>query len=211
MSIAAQARLPVVIADVQDNPGAGGSANTTDIVKELVAVGASNAVVGILCDPEAAAAAHAAGEGAEIRLALGGSSGPDGVTPLTGTFQVRRLGSGSFRATGDVAKGADVALGPMALLGIGGVDVVVSSKRMQAFDRAPFEHLGVDLPSRKIIVVKSSVHFRAAFGPPLAQEVLLIAAPGLVPESSADLPYRRLRGGMRMRPLGQAFAGAATA
>lgn len=205
LAIASRGNLPVVIADVQDNPGGGGSANTTDIVKELVAAGAGNTVVGILCDPDAAEAAHRAGEGARLDLALGGSSGPEGVTPLRGSFTVQRLGSGSFRATGDVARGADVALGPMALLRIGGVEVVVSSRRMQAFDRAPFEHLGVDLPSRRIIVVKSSVHFRAEFEP-LAEEVLLIAAPGLVPESNIDLPYRRLRDGLRLRPLGKAFS-----
>jgi microcystin degradation protein MlrC len=196
---------PVVIADVQDNPGGGGSADTTGIAAALIEAGAPDAVVGILCDPAAAEAAHRAGEGADIALALGGRAGPQGVIPLSGTFRVARLGDGNFRATGAVARGADVALGPMALLSIGGVDVVVSSRRMQAFDRAPFEHLGVDLPGRRVIVVKSSVHFRAEFGP-LAQEVLLVAAPGLVPVASPDLPYKRLRDGVRLSPLGQAFS-----
>ena len=206
MEIAAGATRPVVIADVQDNPGGGGTADTTGIAKALLAAGATDAVLGILCDPVAAAAAHAAGEGAEIRLALGGRAGPSGVTPLEEMFTVVTLGSGDVEATGKVAGGNMVALGPMALLRVGGLDIVVASRRMQGHDHAPFEHLGVDLLSRRIIAVKSSVHFRAEFQP-IAEAVLLVAAPGLVPERIEALPFHNLRKGVRLRPLGATFGG----
>jgi microcystin degradation protein MlrC len=50
------------------------------------------------------------------------------------------------------------------------------------------------------------VHFRAEFEP-IAEEVLLVAAPGLVPERIEDLPYKNLRKGVRLRPMGATFKG----
>src|SRR4029079_4796786 len=91
---ARNASRPVVLADTQDNPGCGGTSDSTGLLKALVAAGAQGAVLGFMCDAEAAKAGHAAGEGAAIRIALGGRSGPAGVTPLEATWRVAKLGSG---------------------------------------------------------------------------------------------------------------------
>ena len=144
MALARTASRPVVLCDTQDNPGCGSSADTTGVLETLVRLGAERAVVGYFCDAEAAAAAHKAGTGADIAIALGGRSGPAGVVPFNATFRVTRLGTGKMRTTGAVSGGREVDLGPMALLTIGGVGVAVTSKRMQALDQAPFRHLGVE-------------------------------------------------------------------
>ncbi len=94
MSIARLGSRPVVLADTQDNPGCGATADTTGVLETLVALGAEGAVVGYLCDAQAAQAAHTAGIGAEITLALGGRWGPAGVKPFHGTFRVSCLGNG---------------------------------------------------------------------------------------------------------------------
>src|SRR5262249_11533588 len=94
IEIAKTAKKPVVIADTQDNPGCGGTSDATGLLKALVAADAQGAVLGFLCDADAAKAAHAAGEGKKLRLALGGRSGPEGVTPFEGEFAVAKLGSG---------------------------------------------------------------------------------------------------------------------
>ena len=49
-ALAAGASRPVVIADTQDNPGAGGDANTTGMLRALVEADAQNAALGLLCD-----------------------------------------------------------------------------------------------------------------------------------------------------------------
>ncbi|MFY9211993.1 MAG: M81 family metallopeptidase, partial [Aestuariivita sp.] len=67
MRVARDASKPVVIADTQDNPGAGGDSNTTGMLRAMVAQGASGAI-GNMVDPAAAQAAHAAGQGAEIEI-----------------------------------------------------------------------------------------------------------------------------------------------
>ena len=164
-------------------------------------------MVGYLCDPQAAAAAHKAGEGADIAVALGGRSGPDGVKPLQGTFRVSRLAAGKMRTTGAVSGGREIDLGPMALLSIGGVGVAVTSKRMQALDQAPFRQLGVEPAEQKILVLKSTCHFRAEFEP-IAEKVIVVIAPGGYLADPARYPYRRLRPGIRLRPLGPDWRGA---
>jgi microcystin degradation protein MlrC len=201
MALARSASRPVVLADTQDNPGCGATADTTGVLETLVRLGAEGAVVGYFCDGEAAKAAHAAGEGAEVALALGGRSGPEGVTPFEGRFRVARLGDGKMRTTGPVSGGRDIDLGPMALLRIGGVSVAVTSKRMQALDQAPFRHLGVEPREQKILVLKSTCHFRAEFEP-IAEKVIVVIAPGGYLADPARYPYRRLRPGVRLRPLG---------
>jgi microcystin degradation protein MlrC len=69
-----------------------------------------------------------------------------------------------------------------------------------------FRHLGIEPARQKILALKSSVHFRADFEP-IASEVLVVEAPGPNIADPKKLPYRRLRPGLRLGPLGPAFAG----
>jgi microcystin degradation protein MlrC len=204
IAVARGASRPVVIADTQDNPGCGGTADATGLLKALVAANAQGAVLGFLCDAEAARAAHAAGEGAQLKLELGGRSGPAGVTPFVGSFTVARLGSGKFRSDGAVAGGRDIDVGPMALLTTGGVSIAVTSKRLQAYDQAPFRHLGVAPEKQKILALKSTCHYRAEFEP-IAKEVIVVLAPGWYLADPTLYPYQRLRAGVRLKPLGSTF------
>jgi microcystin degradation protein MlrC len=84
----------------------------------------------------------------------------------------------------------------MALLKVKDVRIAVASRKQQAADQAMFRHLGVDPASVRILVLKSSVHFRADFGD-LASEILVVAAPGPSPADLSQLPYRKLREGVR--------------
>ncbi|HVP08264.1 MAG TPA: M81 family metallopeptidase [Burkholderiales bacterium] len=206
MAIARTARRPVVLADTQDNPGCGGTADATGLLKALVAANAQGAALGFLCDAEAAKAAHAAGEGARLRIALGGRSGPAGVEPFEAEFSVAKLGSGKFRTDGAVSGKREVDLGPMALLQVGGVKVAVTSKRMQAYDQAPFRHLGVEPAAQKILALKSTCHYRAEFEP-IAEKVIVVLAPGYYLADPTAYPFKRLRRGVRLKPLGKVFGG----
>ncbi len=196
LRIAAGASKPVVIADTQDNPGGGGHGDTTGLLAELIAQGAQGAALGLINDAESAAACHAAGEGASVALALGGKS--DGA-PLRVEGRVLKLSDGRFMCTGPMAGGNLADLGATALLGIDGVKVIVTSRKMQAYDQALFRHLGVEPAEQKILALKSSVHFRADFQP-IAAAVLVAAAPGPVVGDPATLPFRHLRAGLKLRP-----------
>lgn len=190
---------PLILADTQDNPGAGGNADTTTLLKALAAADIPGTLAGVIWDPDAAARAHAAGEGARIELALGAHTGFPGETPLVARYRVDRLGDGRFTGTGPFYRGGRFELGPMALLSLGNVRIVVASRKQQAADQAMFRHVGVEPAGASVLALKSSVHFRADFGP-MAARVLLVEAPGPNPADPARLPFTRLRPGVRLRP-----------
>lgn len=190
---------PVVIADAQDNPGAGGSADTTSLLKALIAARANNAVLGLLVDPQATQLAHAAGAGARLSLSLGGKSGIEGDSPLEAEFLVERLHDGDVTATGSVFSGYRLTLGPSALLAVGGVRVIVVSKPVQLLDLALLRFIGIEPSEQAIIAVKSTVHFRADFAP-IASEILICAAPGAFPLDPRQLAWTRLPEWMRRMP-----------
>ncbi|HEX2580983.1 MAG TPA: M81 family metallopeptidase [Dongiaceae bacterium] len=192
-------RGPIILADSQDNPGAGGSSDTVGLLEALLRNHAQKAVFANLCDPRNAELAHRAGVGAEITIELGAWSGMPGHRPFSGTFRVAALGDGDFMATGPFYRGNRMRLGPMARLDIGGVAIVLTSHKQQAADQAMLRHVGIQPQEMHILALKSSVHFRADFQE-LAREILIVAAPGANPLDNNDLPYKRLRPELRLMP-----------
>jgi microcystin degradation protein MlrC len=190
---------PLILADTQDNPGAGGHADTMSLIKALLARHVKQVLAGVICDPVAAARAHAAGEGATVEMNLGAGSGFPGETPLAARFQVESIGDGRFAGTGPFYQGARFELGPMALLRTGEVRIAVASRKQQAADQAMFRHLRAEPADHAVLALKSSVHFRADFGP-IAGRILVVEAPGPNVADPAKLPFRKLRAGMRQSP-----------
>lgn len=196
---------PVVLADTQDNPGAGGNGDTVGVLEAMLAQQADG-VVGLLIDAVSARRAHDAGQGATLDFALGSVSGVSGHVPCKGRFTVTRLGDGNFTGSGPFYSGSKMRLGPMAALTRDNVTVVVASKKVQAADQEMFRCVGIEPVRQRIMALKSSVHFRAHFQP-IAREILVVAAPGPMPADPAVLPWTKLRRGVRLRPKGPVFAG----
>jgi microcystin degradation protein MlrC len=204
IAIAARASRPVVIADTQDNPGAGGNSDTTGMLRALVGANAQRAAIGLMVDPHVARAAHAAGLGATIEIALGGRSGIPGDAPFHGRFTVENLSDGRFTCTGPFYRGARMTLGPSACLRLGGVRIVVACEKPQLADQEMYRFIGIEPTREAILVNKSSVHFRADFAP-IAEEILVCKAPGPMLADPADFPWKRLAPGIRVRPNGRPF------
>lgn len=182
---------PVVIADTQDNPGGGGPGDTVGLLRALIDEQARGAVFATVADPVCAAMAHDAGEGSEIDMPLGEKSGLPDHQPLHGRYRVLRLANGCFRAHGSMYRGAEIHMGPTALLEIEGIRVVVSTIPVQVADLGVFHHVGIDPHDETLICLKSSVHFRCEFQD-LAQAIILVAAPGPVAADPRSLPYQHI-------------------
>ncbi|MDN5883012.1 MAG: MlrC C-terminal domain-containing protein, partial [Nitrosospira sp.] len=118
-----------------------------------------------------------------------------GRESLAGPFQVIALGNGRLVGTGPFYLGCHMDLGPMALVRAGGIDIVVSSRKQQAADQAMFRHVNAEPADYRILVLKSSVHFRADFTS-LGYEMLIVKAPGVNTADLRSLKYRRLRAGV---------------
>jgi microcystin degradation protein MlrC len=190
---------PYILNDTQDNPGAGGASDTVGLLEALVRLDAKDAVFACLYDPLAAAAAHTAGIGKTLQLGVGASSGQPGHSPFHARFKVTALSDGEFLGTGPMAKGRTYRLGLTAVLSIGGVEVLVTSGRAQVLDQAMLRHIGIDPAQKRILAIKSSVHFRADFQP-LCEAVLVTVAPGPNVADHHAIPYRQLRAGLQIAP-----------
>ena len=110
------ASRPILLADTQDNPGAGGSADTVGVLEALLRNRAERAVLGVLQDPEAARAAHGVGPGKVVTVGVGAKSGGWGEKPVVESWTVESLGDGRMTCHGPMMTNWKLALGPMALL-----------------------------------------------------------------------------------------------
>ena len=208
IALAAQRSMPVVIADTQDNPGAGGDSNTTGLLRALLQQGAGRAypgkvALGLVFDPEAAKRAVGAGVGATLALSLGRAvptfTGQLSDAPVSGEFKVRAVSDGTVTLKGPMMTGLTVKLGPSACLEIEGVLVAVTSGKKQLLDRELLRMVGIVPEAMRIIVVKSSNHFRADFTP-IAAEIIVAKAAGPMAADPADLPWKKLSAETRTRP-----------
>lgn len=208
LALAHHAHKPVVIADTQDNPGAGADSNTTGMLHALLAARAGQhfpgqVALGLLFDPASARAAHAAGIGATLDIAIGTSvrtyDGSFSDAPVAGLFKVLSLSDGVVPLHGPMTAGNTVQLGLSAGLEIDGIRINVVSGQCQMLDLDLFRFLGVEPERMKLLVNKSSVHFRAAFTP-IASHILVAVAPGPMAADPATLPWQHLPSDIARRP-----------
>lgn len=181
-----------IFADGSDNPGGGAPCDGTVALHALIKSGLEDAVVGVLCDPETANQAHEAGVGATIQVRLGGKTDDKHGEPVEGQAHVKALCDGTFIHRGPMLHGVADNLGLTATLVIGGVEVVVSSQRRQCLDAEMLRIAGIEPTERRLLVVKSAVHFRADFAS-LAAHIFDADTPGIHRPDFSMFDYRKLR------------------
>jgi microcystin degradation protein MlrC len=219
---AAQSDKPIIIADTQDNPGAGGDSNTTGVLHELLRQGAGKrfpgrVALGMLYDPACAETVHSYMENMPspparieefaidnianntIVLALGKAvptfTGHLSDAPVNAQFAIEQLSDGVCTYTGPMMTGVTAHLGKSCALNIEGIRVAVVSGKAQLLDRELLRMVGIQAEEMKIIVVKSSNHFRADFTPLVAdptKDVIVAKAAGPMAADAGDLPWKKL-------------------
>jgi microcystin degradation protein MlrC len=190
-ALAADAR-PVVLADMADNTGGGAAGDGTEILRELLRVGARSAVVACLWDAAAVQQCVKAGVGARVTLDVGGKVDDRHGAPLSVTGTVRTLSDGRFIHRGPMMNGLPGRLGPTAVLDVDDVKVILITHRWQTLDPEMIRFVGLDPLKEKILVVKSTIHYRAAFEP-IAKEIIEVDAPGLSSSNLSRFDFQRVR------------------
>jgi microcystin degradation protein MlrC len=188
---------PVVLADVGDNPGGGGTADTTFVLRELLDRGVRNAGLAIVRDPESVARCVDAGVGERVTLDLGAKTGTGfdlggPIADLDG--YVKTITDGEFENTGPMSTGTENHLGRTVLLRCGaedGVSVVVTENRLQPRDAEIWRHAGVQPERLDVLVVKSTNHYRADYEP-MASHVIPINSPGLAAMDPRQFDHRNV-------------------
>jgi len=174
---------PVVMADVADNPGGGFPGDSTLVLKGLLDLGVRDAAFATIWDPMAVSIARAAGPGARLTMRVGGKMGVLSADPLDLDVTVTAVTDDLYQRYA----GVGASLGPAAALHVRGLDVVIASKRHQVRSPDVFRGLGIDPMARKLLVVKSTNHFRAEFEK-IAAAILYVAPPDVF----TNVPFTRI-------------------
>ena len=83
-------------------------------------------------------------------------------------------------------------MGATAVLDLDGIAVIVTDQRVQALDLSLFRSVGIEPTTARAIVVKSSVHFRAAFAP-IAAAIIEVDTPGISSPHLERFAFQRVR------------------
>ncbi|MFB6295837.1 MAG: M81 family metallopeptidase [Halobacteriales archaeon] len=175
---------PVVLADFGPNPGAGGSASGTPVLRAFLEQGLENAGYTLLWDPEAVEACVEAGVGARVTVTLGGWRDDLHGAPIEDvTGRVRAITDGEFTNTGTSHDGAGTTtnLGRAVRFACGddgGVTVILTERRAMSFDREIWRHVGLPPERLDVIAVPSVAAVRGDYGP-MASRIIEVDSPGL--------------------------------
>lgn len=160
--------LPIFLSDAGDNPTAGGAGDTTGVLKILLE-NERSAIFASIPDAEAVAECLAAGVGAEVCLSLGGKldslhSQPLAVSGIVRSFSER-----------------DPRLGPEAVVDVGSVSIILSSRRRPYHTREDFTGLGIDPMENEVTVVKIG-YLEPGLKAMAASHILLLSEGGVNPD-----------------------------
>ena len=183
---------PIVLADMADNAGGGAPSDSTFILRAMLERGMGDAVLGCIWDPGAVVLAFEAGEGARLKLRVGGKLGPISGDPLDLDVMVARLARQAMQDYLGARNDMDDCAAVRTQGVNAGIDIVLNSKRTQTFTPSAFMAVGLDPAASRYVVVKSMNHFRAGFEP-IAKAILYVAAPGAIDFDYRRIPYRNLR------------------
>ncbi len=187
---------PLVLADHSNNTASGGSVDTMESVAQLLDQGLTGVIAGPICDAVAVAQLIEAGVGQTVTLPVGGRVDAPSIgrkaVPLELTGTVRCITDGRFRVTGPMSTGVMVHCGRSVVLDLGPMQLLISENRVEPFDLGVFTHCGLDPLAANYILLWSRQHFRAGFEP-IAEQVLMLAGPGVCTSDYSLFPFRNIR------------------
>ena len=185
---------PVVFADLSDNPGGGAPADSTHILKALIDHHIKNVAFAIIVDPESVDKAVKSGVGKVVEVDLGGKSEAPYINgdPVHVKATVKTIADGVYTNKGIMAKGVVNHLGRSVVLDANGIEIIVAEKRLQPWDLEVYRRMGIEPTEKKLLVVKSAMHFRASFGT-IAKSIINIDCPGLLSSNFKNFNYKHIK------------------
>jgi len=158
---------PIILLDHADNAASGGTQDTVAVLKEVIRQGLEDVAMFGICDPEAVEEMALAGVGNRLVLRLGGKVDMPSIglrgEPLEISGRVRALTDGDFVVTTAMGRGTVESMGKTAVLDTGNVQIVVCSRNSEPFDLGCFRSVGIEPTQKKVLILKSRIHYRAGF------------------------------------------------
>jgi len=142
----------VVLVDAADATSSGASGDSNAILRALLEAGYEGTALIPIVDPGAVEAAIASGVGHTIKTTVGGALDAARFTPLPIEGRVRMLSDGWFHS--ETTRELWQA-GPTAVIQVGNITLIVTSRAVSLYDRALFLAHGCDPKHFGAVVVKS--------------------------------------------------------
>lgn len=187
---------PYLIVEPSDNIGGGAPGDDTAALRGFLKHGFERTAVAI-ADAQAVAALAGARPGETRHLSIGGKGSRLGAGPFEtdAVFVSRSDGAFTLEDRNShlaASQGIHFSMGPSAVVRVGGVTVLLTSRKTPPFDLAQLRSQGIVPETLFAIGVKAAVAHRRAYDP-IAQGSYTVATPGPCSSVLATLPYRRLR------------------
>jgi microcystin degradation protein MlrC len=183
---------PVILVETSDCCGGGAAGDSVATLRALVEADVSDLCYVPVVDPEAAAACHAAGQAAELTLELGHKRDPRWGEPITCTGVVSTLSDGQFIYTGGQWEGHLTHMGPSAVLSVGSIRVLITTRATYDWADEQFRLVELDPARAKFIVAKNPMNYRWAYGK-IAAATLVLDTPGPTPATLKHVEFQKLK------------------
>lgn len=179
---------PLLLADTSDQTGGGAPGDTIYLIKALLEAGIPDVVYGQVWDPLAVDVCFRVGVGGKLKLRIGGKYEPHSGPSLDVDAEVLFLKRDAYQ---DQLANERVTIGDVAVIRVGSMEILLSTKRGGVFSPTIFTHHGITLEDKQVIVVKNLYRHRDIFRP-LTREQLFVATPGACPPDWKSIPYQRI-------------------
>jgi microcystin degradation protein MlrC len=181
---------PIILADVADNPGGGAPGDGTEILRELLKQGASNVGIACIKDPKAVQKAVETGVKGTVSMLIGAKTDNFHGKPIQITGTVRTITDGRFIHKA-MAVGVPTDVGRTAVIDVNGIEIILTERSHAPNDPEIYRRNGIEPTDKKILVLKSRGHFRAAYEP-LSKLILEVDAPGLTTPNLEWFTYHNI-------------------
>ncbi len=184
---------PVILAEGSDNVGGGAPADGTHLLQELKAAPCRSLIV--IRDREEAVKAFTLGEGAAFEGWVGGKSDNLHGNPYWLEGTIMKISVGSYQHFGPYMAGQWAYMGKTAVVESHLLTVILTEERVPPWDIGHLVSLGLDPADYHIIVAKSAIAWRTAFGT-IAKRSIDVDTPGCCSADLSHFDYKHV-----LRPL----------
>lgn len=183
---------PVLLVETADCSGGGAAGDSVATLKALLDANVADPALVPVVDPEAATICHRRGPNSEVTVELGHKIDPGWGTPVTVTGTVMTLSDGRFVYTGGVWVGQEGNMGPTAVLQVGNVQIMVTSRKTYDWADEQFRCVQCDTAGAKFIVAKNPMNYRMAYAG-VSRAAFVLDTPGPTPASVRHVKFRNLK------------------
>jgi microcystin degradation protein MlrC len=181
---------PVILVEGSDNVGGGSPADATHILKYLTQPLCKSLIV--IRDTDAVHCAHKLGINGFFKGAVGGKSDDQHGESVMVEGKIRLLFDGEYQHVGPYMTGKWARMGLTAVVESGNLTLVLTENREAPWDLGHVLYIGLRPESFHVIVVKSAIAWKTAFGP-IAAAVIEVDTPGCCSFNLQHFTYHQIK------------------